>query len=99
LHRLQETNATGVPPEFVDVLEFGRRDGLDVVIASQAPNLLHNRIRNQLTECAAFRLIDQRAAQWLEPLGYDLDNLAHLRPGQYLYRNLETGFALPGRVF
>ena len=99
LHRLQDTNAAGVPPEFVDVLEFGRRDGLDAVMVSQAPNLLHNRIRNQITEAVVFRLIDARAAGWLEPLGFDLDAIREQRSGSYIYRNTETGLTLTGRVF
>lgn len=99
LHRLQETTATGLPESFVDVLEFGRRDGLDVLIASQAPNLLHNRIRNQITEVAAFSLIDERAASWLEPVGVDADDLRRLPRGQYIYINLDTGDQRRGVVF
>jgi hypothetical protein len=99
LHRLQNTGATGLPDEYIDVLEFGRRDRLDLVIVSQAPNLLHNRVKNQLTELVAFRLVDKRAAEWLTPFGLDYETQLTLERGQFRYCNIETGENRMGRVF
>ena len=99
LHRLTDTGANGLPPEFLDCLEFGRRDGIDAVMISQAPNLLHNRIRGQVTEVVAFQLLDQRAHVWLEPLGFDVADLRALPAGRYVWRSLRSGDTKPGRIF
>lgn len=99
LHRLGTTAANGLPEQFVDALEFGRRDGLDVLVISQAPNLLNNRIRNQTTEAVLFRLIDERAAKWCEPFGIDRETLLNLDRGQFCYLNVDTGANWRGRIF
>lgn len=88
-----------VPAEFRTVLETGRRYGLDAVMISQAPNLIHNRVRNQLTEIVTFAHLDPRAVEWLECAGFDSDRVRALRPGQYMARDLVSGTWREGRVF
>jgi hypothetical protein len=66
---------------------------------SQQPNLIHNRIRNQLTEMVTFQQMDPTAVDWLETVGFDPEAVRALRPGQFLARNLNTGQANQGRVF
>ena len=100
LQRLTTTHADGAPKSFVDILEIGRRAGLDVLIGSQAPNLLHNRIRAQITEVCAFRMIDKRATDWLEPLLTNADDrLRNLPRGLFICRNLNTGDEIEDGVF
>lgn len=88
-----------VSPELCLVLETGRRYGLDFAAISQAPNLVHNRIRNQLTEVVAFVTVDPRGLEWLEAVGFDPDQVRTLRPGAYLARSLISGAQTAGAVF
>ena len=66
---------------------------------SQQPNLIHNRIRNQLTEAVSFRQLDQSAMEWLEGVGFDPEALRGLPDGAYLARNLKSGAVASGRLF
>lgn len=97
LQALTDTNTFSA--ELALVLETGRRYQLDAAMISQAPNLLHNRIRNQLTEVVTFRHGDERALDWLVAAGFGADAVRALPPGQYLARNLATGGEARGRVF
>ena len=100
LQRITTTNAGGMCQAFVDILERGRRAGLDVLVGSQAPNLLNNRLRAQVTEVCAFRIIDGRAADWLDPLLHDAAaRLLALPRGAYIRRNLDTGEENTAAVF
>lgn len=90
-HKLQRSFAT--------VLETGRRYELDCAFIAQQPNLLHNRVRNQLTEVVSFLQLDHNAIGWLEGIGMDGEILPTLPPGSFLHRNLRTGDHGTGRVF
>jgi len=99
LQKLTTPWPAGLPPELATVMETGRRHGLDCAFVSQAPNLLHNRIRNQITELVCFQLIDPRAVEWVALAGLDADRVRALRPGQWVARNLRSGATAAGRVF
>lgn len=74
------------------VLQTGRRRGLDLVAASQAPNELHNKIRNQITYLFAFRSIDARALQWIRDLQLpDFERLLTLPDGSAICFDCKTG--------
>lgn len=88
-----------VSRELALVLETGRRYGLDVAMISQQPNLIHNRIRNQLTEVVTFRQIDQVAVDWLESVGFEADSVRALGNGHFIALNLLTGGCSCGSVF
>lgn len=90
-HKLQKAFAT--------VLETGRRYELDTAFIAQQPNLLHNRVRNQLTEVVSFLQLDHNAIGWLEGVGIAGETLPTLPPGSFLFRNLRTGESGSGRVF
>lgn len=87
------------PPALALVLETGRRYGLDCALISQQPNLIHNRIRNQLTEVVTFAQADRRSVDWLEEAGFDGEAVRRLRPGAWIARDLTTGAERAGRVF
>jgi hypothetical protein len=82
------TGAADISPAFVNVLERGRRAGVQVLVATHSPNLVHNRARNQLTHVSAFRLVDPRATAWLEPLGFTADELRALPLGTFHFRKV-----------
>ena len=94
---LQKLSGTGtVSDHFVNILETGRRHSLDFFGISQAPNLLHNRIRNQLTQVYAFRLTDDNALKFLKSNSFDETKIRNLPNGKYVWRNLNTGEAGEG---
>lgn len=97
LQKLVGTNQ--VSPELALVLETGRRYGLDVALITQQPNLVHNRIRNQLTEVVSFRQIDAAPIQWLEGAGFKGEELSALPNGRFVARNLLTGGQATGLLF
>lgn len=79
-----------LPPEFCCIIETGRRRGIDTFFVCQQPNLIHNRLRNQLTETVTFRHIDKRALMFLEDLGFDPDEIKNLQRGEFRILDLET---------
>ncbi|MBI3868816.1 MAG: hypothetical protein HY299_09820 [Verrucomicrobia bacterium] len=81
------------------VLETGRRWGLDMVAISQAPNLIHNRVRNQLTEAVTFAHNDPNALSFLEGVGFDPLRIQSLPNGAFIARNLVNQAEEHGRVF
>jgi hypothetical protein len=88
-----------VSRELALVLETGRRYGLDAALISQQPNLIHNRIRNQLTEVCTFRQIDHACLDWLESAGFDTEAVRLLEPGQFSCRSMVDGGVSGGTVF
>jgi hypothetical protein len=93
------TGTAQVPWEFACILETGRRRGIDLVCISQAPNLVHNRVRNSLTECVTFAHNDENAIAFLEDVGFEAERIRGLAAGQFLSRNLVNGAVETGRVF
>jgi len=77
--------------EFLTILDTGRRYQIDVFCISQAPNRIHNAIRNQLTEVYTFRQSDANAVKYLAENGFDADAVRGLKNGEYFHRNLDTG--------
>lgn len=78
-------------PELQNILDSGRRFQIDCLFISQAPNAIHNRIRNQLTEVYTFRQSDDRAIEYLAGNGFPEDKVRSLPNFKYLRRNLNTG--------
>jgi hypothetical protein len=88
-----------VPRELALVCEDGRLRGLDMMFISSAPNLIHNRLRGQVTEAVAFRTEEDNPLSWLIERRFDPDQVQTLQKGQYICRNLLTGVQVNGRVF
>lgn len=82
---------TKTPDELLCILDTGRRYQLDFFAISQAPNLIHNAIRNQITEVFSFRQNDKNAVQYLADSGFDENKIRNLERFAYLWRNLATG--------
>ena len=80
------------------VVETGRKYGLDFACASQQPNLLHNRLRNQLTEIVCFKQEDALILDWLEEKGFVSDQVRALSEGEFVVRNFQNGANLSGKI-
>ncbi len=96
LQKLIGTNAC--PWEFCLLYETGRRYGIDTVLISQQPNLIHNRIRNPLTEVITFQQMDGNAMEFLESYQFDAGQVRSLAPGEFICRQV-SGAETRGRVF
>jgi len=82
---------TKTPDELLCILDTGRRYQLDFFAISQAPNLIHNAIRNQITEIFSFRQNDANAVKYLSDAGFNENQIRNLERFAYLWRNLTTG--------
>jgi hypothetical protein len=80
------------------VVETGRKYELDFLAISQQMNLIHNRLRNQLTEIVSFRQEDVLILDALEDRGFDPNALRALGKGQYLIRNFQNGACATGQL-
>lgn len=68
-------------------LESGRRLGIDFIFVAQQVNILHNRVRNQLTETISFQQTDKTALKWLQESGFDPEELKTLQLGEWVSIN------------
>ena len=80
-----------IPQELLTVLDTGRRYQLDCFFIAQAPNTIHNRVRNQLTRVFTFRQSDGNAVKYLSENGFDEEKVRALKKGEYLWIDLASG--------
>ncbi len=95
----QLVGTAGCPWEFCLLYETGRRYGVDVVLISQQPNLIHNRIRNPLSEVVTFAQMDPNAMDFLLSWRFDENAVRALRPGEFLACQKRSWTVTRGRVF
>lgn len=93
------TDCHTIPKAWQDILQRGRRRGIDTAIATQAPNEIHNKLRNQLTEVVAFAAADERALEWLEKYGFNGEELRQLPAGEFIARRRGALNQTRGKVF
>lgn len=73
------------------ILQTGRRKALDCAFCSQAPNELHNKIRNQITDLIVFRTLDDRALKWIRDIQLsDPERLMTLPDGEAIHYRTKT---------
>lgn len=85
------TTTRNEPDELLSILDTGRRWQIDFYGISQAPNRIHNAIRNQITHITTFRQSDANAVAYLADNGFSADEIRNLRKGEYLWRDLDSG--------
>lgn len=98
LQEVTEPGPGGIPDSLREMLNVGRREEIDFLLAAQSANDVHSRIRRQLTELYVFRAADSDtpAFQRLAKMGIDaaeVQSLPHPSQGRvgYLYRQFFTG--------
>jgi hypothetical protein len=80
-----------LPPAIADFLDTGRKEEIDSLFVTNAPNELHPAIRRQLTEIWAFQFSEPLCLEWLEARGFNPDEVKALPEiGVWQYRNLNT---------
>lgn len=82
-----------LPFPLKQIVQSGRRWGLDGVFLGQQPNELHNTIRCQLTEVVCFQLTDAQALEFPQKFGFDIEAIRALDPArhQFICRNNRGG--------
>lgn len=79
------------------ILDQGRTFQIDCFFICQSMNALHNQVRKQFTEIFAFRQGDGNGTIWLEGKGCGTEKqLLNLKNGEWIYKNLNTGFLKKG---
>jgi hypothetical protein len=91
-------STTEIPWELSLLLETGRRRGIDAVMVSQQPNIIHNRIRNLINEAVTFQHVDPSAIEFHEELGFDPDEIRSLKRLHFIAKNLDTQAERRGAV-
>jgi len=76
-----------IPWEFSQCIHRGRRAGLDLALASQQLNLIHNTVRNAITETVTFRQEDMTAIKMLAEKGFDPDAIMALPDLHFLLKS------------
>lgn len=79
------------PQALKNIVQTGRRFGVDSLLLSQQPNRLSNEVREQVTELVCFNLIDENSLKFCESMGIDTAPIQKLKPLHYLWFNLNTG--------
>ena len=86
LQNFTQTGKGGISKQFGELLNQGRRQELDTIFSSQAPNFVHQQIRLQATELFTLHHEDQSVLDWLSP---DFDPVAVRSlavPGGFLHK-------------
>ena len=97
---LQDLTGTHDVSEYVRrVLVSGRNRGLDFLACSLQYNMVHNSIRGQCTQTIAFKTEEKLALSALTERGFKAEEIAQLKPGEYVQRDGRTGNEVRGKVF
>jgi hypothetical protein len=75
-----------LPDSVKAICTRGRRQGLDSLFITSAPNTLHNLIRSNSTERVVFHMDDPANREVLQAWGFDADECAKLKPHRYISR-------------
>jgi hypothetical protein len=84
------------PVELIQCLDDGRSLKLDCKFIAQSLNGLHTDVRAQLTEIYCFRHEDRNGISHLNEKGINAELIQSLRPGEFIWKNLNTGQAAKG---
>lgn len=86
LQNFTQTGKGGISKEFAELLNQGRRQEIDTIFSSQAPNFVHQQIRLQATELFTLHHEDHSILDWLEP-DFHRDAVRTLAvPGGFLHK-------------
>jgi hypothetical protein len=91
-------NHAYAPQSFRTILETGRRQMLDTLSLSRAPNRLHTGIREEFTELVLFRLDDENSLKFAEGVGADIEQVKTLNEHEFLYFNILRGGERRGQL-
>ena len=88
-----------IPFALANILQTGRKRGLESLFCSQRPNRLNEAILNEVTELVTFNLSGKNALQTVEELGADLATIETLKPGEFVSLNINSDQTLRGKLW
>lgn len=91
-------NQSSAPQSFRTIVETGRRQMLDTLSLSRAPNRLHAGVREEFTELVMFRLDDENSLKFAEGVGANTALVQTLPEHEFLYFNIVRGGERRGKV-
>jgi hypothetical protein len=74
-----------------NVLQTGRRFGVDSLCMTQQPNRIHNEQREQTTELVLFNLMDENSLKFVSQMGKSTEDIQRLKRLQYKWHDLRNG--------
>jgi energy-coupling factor transporter ATP-binding protein EcfA2 len=84
--------------QFQQLVETGRRWGIDFIAISQQYNLVHNRLRNQTSHLVSFRQRDARVFQALEERGILQSDVEGLPDGHWVMKTDKSDILEKGAI-
>lgn len=88
-----------IPLELAECVQEGRKVSLDLMFATQRPNVLNESITNEVTEAVCFALSGPNAVRTMAGLDVPEEVSLALVNGQFYAVNRDSGGTLRGRVF
>ena len=79
------------PDDLCIILDQGRTFEIECYFIAHAANTIHNGVRKQITEIFAMKQGDKNGTEWLEEKTFNHEELFALKPGQWIYKNTNTG--------
>lgn len=81
--------AQELPEALEDILCRGGRNEIDTVMIGNQPNMLHNVVRNSVTEIVAFRVVDETARKYLKDKNFPEEQLMSLPNCVYFHKDVK----------
>jgi hypothetical protein len=91
-------NPQKLPPELANVVQSGRKAGMQLLVNTQEPSRLSGPIVNGMSEMVCFRLQSGAALDWAEFYGADPLEVQTLNVLSFVSRNCASGGVLRGRI-
>lgn len=88
-----------IPQSLANVVQTGRKRGLESMFSTQLPHLLNGAILNELTELVCFNLGEAKALDCVQDRGADREEVGNLLPGTFVSLEKRTRGVLRGQVF
>jgi hypothetical protein len=95
----QFCSADAIPRELALVSQTGREENMELLTATQRPDLVNPSITGACTELVCFRLSEPNALRCVAGLGADRQAVAALPLGKFIGYNRLSGATVSGRVF
>lgn len=99
LQSCQTVGPFGMPQGFKEIMDEGRREEIDCLLAAQRVNEVNDDVRGHLTEIVTFKHDDPLPVKWLAERGLDPEAIRNLpTPGYYIRRTDDGKVTTNARV-
>jgi len=87
-----------VPESLRDIVQRGRRRGINCIFISQQPNGIHNLIQEQLTEVFCFQLVTDNSMAFIREFRFDPEEIFKLGLHEWICRDKRGNVSRSGAV-